>query len=320
VLILSNEHDVAVDWVVRELRARHVSYLRLNTERLTHYAVSIRPERGHYRVATERADYDLSSVRSIWYRRPERPTGPEVEVLTAGQRELLAAQWQALVLGLRALPDASWINLPHLNSAAESKLLQLRLAGDVGFSVPATLVTNSRSEALRFLADHPGGAIVKAIYAPLLEEPTGSSFVFTRRVDVDLMRDMAEAEPVPFILQEEIRPKIDIRATVVDDRVLAAAVAEPLADVDWRTVLPDLRFEPHQLPGPLQRQCPDFLRRLGIRFGAFDFALRPSGEYVFFELNPNGEWGWLQKTCGLPIAETLTDALTAPVVHHEFPG
>lgn len=311
VLILSNEHDVAVDWVVRELRARGIGYFRLNTERLAQYVVAIEPVEDHYRVAGEQGNYDLSSVRGVWYRRPERPDGATLAGLTPAQRELVAAQWQAVVLGLRAIPDASWINQPHLNSAAESKLLQLRLAREVGFSVPATLVTNSRSEALRFLASCQNRAVMKGLYAPLLEEPSGSAFVFTHRVNANLLRDIAEAEAAPFILQEEIRPKTDIRVTVVDEQVLAAAVAEPLADVDWRTALPDLRFECHHLPEALQQRCIGFLRRLGLRFGAFDFALHPNGDYVFLELNPNGEWGWLQKTVGLTIAEAIVEALIA---------
>ncbi|MCZ3387408.1 MAG: hypothetical protein LH630_10710 [Actinomycetia bacterium] len=48
---------------------------------------------------------------------------------------------------------------------------------------------------------------------------------------------------------------------------------------------------------------------MSLEFGAIDLALNGDG-YSFLEINPNGEWGWLQKTVGLPIAETLVDLLT----------
>ena len=50
--------------------------------------------------------------------------------------------------------------------------------------------------------------------------------------------------------------------------------------------------------------------------GLWDFALAGStsrsietGQHWFLELNPNGEWGWLQRA-GLPIAAALAEVLT----------
>ena len=49
---------------------------------------------------------------------------------------------------------------------------------------------------------------------------------------------------------------------------------------------------------------------LGLRFGAFDFLVCPDG-WVFLEVNPNGQWAWIETATGLPIASTIADALTA---------
>jgi hypothetical protein len=38
--------------------------------------------------------------------------------------------------------------------------------------------------------------------------------------------------------------------------------------------------------------------------------LTPDGEYVFAEINPNGQWLWIEQATGLPIAEALADLLT----------
>jgi hypothetical protein len=35
----------------------------------------------------------------------------------------------------------------------------------------------------------------------------------------------------------------------------------------------------------------------------------PEGEWVFLEVNPNGQWAWLQDETGLPIASAIADAL-----------
>jgi glutathione synthase/RimK-type ligase-like ATP-grasp enzyme len=48
---------------------------------------------------------------------------------------------------------------------------------------------------------------------------------------------------------------------------------------------------------------------LRLNFGAFDFILTPSGEYVFLEVNPVGEWGMLERDLDLPISTAIADFL-----------
>lgn len=49
--------------------------------------------------------------------------------------------------------------------------------------------------------------------------------------------------------------------------------------------------------------------RLGLAFGAFDFIVRRDGQWVFIELNPNGQWAWIEQEVGLPISAALADVL-----------
>jgi hypothetical protein len=34
--------------------------------------------------------------------------------------------------------------------------------------------------------------------------------------------------------------------------------------------------------------------------------------HIFLELNPAGEWGWLQRDLGFPIAEAIAETLLSP--------
>ena len=52
------------------------------------------------------------------------------------------------------------------------------------------------------------------------------------------------------------------------------------------------------------------VRRLGLRYGAIDLILTPEGDYVFLEINPNGQWQWIEEPTGLPITSALCDELT----------
>lgn len=46
-----------------------------------------------------------------------------------------------------------------------------------------------------------------------------------------------------------------------------------------------------------------------LSFGAFDFAVTTSGEWVMFECNPFGRYGWLEDALDLPITAALADLL-----------
>lgn len=50
-------------------------------------------------------------------------------------------------------------------------------------------------------------------------------------------------------------------------------------------------------------------RRLGLSYCALDLVVTPSGDYVFLEVNPSGQYGWLESLTGLPITRELVRML-----------
>lgn len=52
-----------------------------------------------------------------------------------------------------------------------------------------------------------------------------------------------------------------------------------------------------------------FMKTFGLSFGAFDFAVTPDQEWIMFECNPFGAFGWLEDALHLPITAALADLL-----------
>ncbi|HKR48207.1 MAG TPA: hypothetical protein VJT72_01285 [Pseudonocardiaceae bacterium] len=52
-------------------------------------------------------------------------------------------------------------------------------------------------------------------------------------------------------------------------------------------------------------------RPISASFGAFDFAVTTTGEWIMFECNPFGQYGWLEDALDLPITSALADLLEA---------
>jgi hypothetical protein len=302
ILLLSNERDLSLDWVVREIRHRGVDYLRLNTERSAEISWVVDPRSGSWHLHGLGEPTALDRVRSVLYRRPEPP---RLSGLNGSDRRLARGQWAALIAGLSSL-DARWISPPHLISRAESKILQIRTAVSVGLTVPPTLVTNSRASARRFAQREGPSVVVKGLDAPLVGPKTEEGFVFSTLVLADQLADLGEPDLAPVIVQRPIAPKVDLRVTVVGTRVLAAKAR---ADTfDWRRQEPPPIFEVVELQSDLEAKAVALVQRLGLAFGALDFVVDARGRHFFLELNANGEWGWLQRA-GLPIAEAIVDEL-----------
>jgi D-alanine-D-alanine ligase-like ATP-grasp enzyme len=63
------------------------------------------------------------------------------------------------------------------------------------------------------------------------------------------------------------------------------------------------------------------MRRLRLRYAAADFAVDGEGRWWFPEVNPNGQWLWLEHAAGVPISKAVADALSSagrPVQSDEF--
>jgi len=56
----------------------------------------------------------------------------------------------------------------------------------------------------------------------------------------------------------------------------------------------------------------ELVARLGLRFGAIDIIVTPDDRYVFLEINPNGQWLWIEEETGLPIRDAICTELMNP--------
>ena len=79
--------------------------------------------------------------------------------------------------------------------------------------------------------------------------------------------------------------------------------------MDWRTEKTGLEFSACRLPEKIEFLCKKIVIDNGLVFGAIDLV-EHNGNFYFLEINPNGEWGWLQYPHEIPIASTLCDYMT----------
>jgi glutathione synthase/RimK-type ligase-like ATP-grasp enzyme len=74
-----------------------------------------------------------------------------------------------------------------------------------------------------------------------------------------------------------------------------------------------VRWTEDSLPAAVEQATRRLMQRLGLYFGAADFLVDADDRHIFLELNPAGEWGWLQRDLGFPIAEAIAETLLSPL-------
>ncbi|MDF5752811.1 hypothetical protein [Spongiactinospora sp. TRM90649] len=79
---------------------------------------------------------------------------------------------------------------------------------------------------------------------------------------------------------------------------------------DFRHVDGDFTgFSAFDPPADVEGHRVELVASLGLSFGCIDVILTPEGEYVYLELNSNGQWAWVEKLTGLPISMAIADWL-----------
>lgn len=311
ILLVTNRRDLTTDFVVRELERRSLPYIRLNTDALGSARLILRVNRPEDdSLVCEGQELRLDEVTGAYFRRPEAPLIAE----DAGSEEVrayCAAEWSALLKTLIGRMDGRWFNDPSAIIRAEDKPRQLLAARALGFRTPETLITNDPSIVRAFVSKGP--AVAKPLRHALLEDGGPGRVMFTTRLTPEGLGDDAGIAAAPVILQAEIPKAFDLRVTVVGEQVFSVAIhsqAHAETSVDWRRgVRPDLAHEVVELPADVSAACVALARALGLDFGAIDLVRDPSGDHWFLEINPNGQWAWIENRTGLPIAAAVVDGL-----------
>lgn len=314
ILLLTNKEDLTADFVVLELQKRSVPYYRFNTEDFpTKVKASIffDVDTLHGCIKDERYYIDMRKVKSIWYRRPKRAIS--LEKLGDFKTFCINESWFFL-RGFWESIDCFWVSHPYSLENARSKIKQLQVAKKLGFYIPKTLITNQPEEVRKFFDYLKGKMVVKPVKSGIVRGENNEFVIHTSKVNEEHLLNLEDLRFAPSIFQELLPKKYDIRVTAIGQNVFPVEIHSqdnPDAMIDWRKPQDvDLVHKSHHLPPLLADKCLKLTSYYGLQFAAIDLVLTPDNQYYFLEINPNGQWAWIQQKTGLPLTEKLVDLLT----------
>jgi len=302
VLVITFKEDFTADYIINALNKQRIAYKRFNCEDLLTYQYSFRFSETCIYSLMKEGHFD-----AVWFRRTKLP---DLSILSIPEKIYLSAEIESFTKNIFCVIEAKWISDPFAVYKAENKFLQLREASKLGFKIPETLVTNSKSELKDFYENHHRRIIVKPISQTRIEYAGSPQFIFTNAVTEASMAELNKYDLTPCIFQENISKEYEIRVTVVGNKVFAAAIysqEDPETVTDWRRK--KLQFYQIDLPCDIQQKCVQMVEVLQLKFGAIDLIIDKNGNYVFLEINPNGQWAWIESQTGMPISDAIIEHL-----------
>ncbi|OHA77261.1 MAG: hypothetical protein A3H01_00535 [Candidatus Wildermuthbacteria bacterium RIFCSPLOWO2_12_FULL_40_9] len=252
-------------------------------------------------------------IQSVLYRRPSMP---QVASQDPCIREYVERESQFFLDALPHIILVPWVSDPDAVRIAMRKPYQLIVARRLGFHIPETIFGNSQEAVEQFISSRDGEFAAKAVHRTYIrvDEEKGPLGVYTQRLTREqVQRRLDRVRYCPLIFQEYVPKEFELRVTVVGSQVFTCAIHSQQNErtkVDWRNYdIPNTPHEVYKLPDRVSDLCIALVQQLGLMFGAIDMVVTPDGEYVFLEINPVGQWLWIEELTKLPITSSIADLL-----------
>ncbi|MEH1804315.1 MvdD family ATP-grasp ribosomal peptide maturase [Nostoc sp.] len=315
-IITHSQDNESIPLVIQAIEAQGKKAFRFDTDRFpTEMQLDI------YYGSTKRVilsvdnqTLDLNEVSAVWYRRiaigSKIPNSMDRQLREASLKESRVSI-EGMIASIRGFHLDP---LPNIRRA-ENKQLQLEIARDIGLDTPRTLTTNNPIAVKQFAQECQQGMITKMLSSfAIYDEREQEKVVFTNPISSEDLDNLDGLRFCPMTFQEKIAKALELRTIIVGKRVLTAAVDSQALDkarYDWRKqgiALLDA-WESYTLPEDVEEKLLKLMAEFGLNYGALDIILTPDGRHVFLEVNPVGEFFWLERCPGLPISQAIAEVL-----------
>lgn len=298
VLLLTNSGDVTSDHLESCLAAQTVPYCRYNTDGdLEDTLFSY--HNNYPQLRWGKHEIGPADVSAVIYRRPKpfRPVPSDDEFRDKHTADEWAEAWEGF---LAHIEPERWINHPSRNFLASHKIDQLTRAHALGLAVPPSLVTNRPDEAQKFLNEQAAQVIVKPLASGFIEraDPVEDSLIYTHAFKDEHHELLPLIRHCPVLFQVRVRKLMDVRLTFLDGQMIAMGMTSQEPDGEQcldirRDNMSNVEYCNIEIPMSVASKVKALMECYGLRFGALDFIIEKYGEWVFLEINPNGQWAWL---------------------------
>lgn len=314
ILTIGSKTDPHIEIVKNKAEEKGATFLIIDpfsSDLDSHISISIN-NNSSVRLLGKEFNIQGSEVTAVWWRlKPCSNSNISLEQL---QTELfIQREWLHLLEPLEELLSSStliWMNRRSIDRKITHKPTQLYLAYKFGLEVPISLVTNDSNQIDHFLSQFQD----EGIYKPLtwfFDPP--NKLLFTNKISREKIKEKQNSITIaPGIYQPLIQKLYELRVTIVGSDVHCVKIesqSNPKSSLDWRREQLEINYFLHKLPAEIESKLISFHQSLGLVYGAYDFIVTPHLEHIFLEVNPVGQWLWIEEKTEIRISDSIVKTL-----------
>lgn len=207
--------------------------------------------------------------------------------------------------------DLKWLS--SYKTIDINKANTLLVAKDSGLKIPSTFITTSKDDIIQFRKIKRQLATKSIRSAVNVYNEHGAFTMFTDLVEDESLESLPSSF-FPSFLQEYIEKEYELRIFYLNRKCYAMAIFSQKDDktkIDFRNYnwnKPN-RFIPYKLPKEIEQKIKNFMKKMKLNTGSIDMIKSKSGEYVFLEVNPVGQFGMVSKPCNYFLEEKVAQVL-----------
>ncbi|CAJ1203027.1 hypothetical protein CPR19092_LGOLGGFK_02527 [Companilactobacillus paralimentarius] len=297
-VIFTRIDDPEIDYLGPYLLEKGIDYLRINAEQIFDFdfSLSIDKELKGY-IKRRNETWNISDIDGIWFRHftLDCVSWPFEDDLS---RKYAVEQWNYFLSTISNLENINYIS-KYNSTLTITKSIQLYQACKSGFEIPNTIVTNSLNSINN---KFQGNFFAKAVKHHNIEtKPNFLDHVYGR----ELSKHQLEKETVnvaPTIIQNIVSNGTEIRVNVFG-KYIESAEYKNVESADWHDQgLYGFDIVPVEIPTYVKERIMKLMKILELKVGTVDLV-KLKDSWIFYEINPNGDWKWLEQQSKQKISD-----------------
>ncbi|MGE8430978.1 MvdC/MvdD family ATP grasp protein [Chryseobacterium joostei] len=317
ILCITHSQDFyTIDLFFQYLSSKNIPYFRLNSDQLNHLQ-KISINENSFEITDESFNTIHSDdIKGVWHRKAWRIGVPEE--LDENYEKIFQNEYGSLRYNLiTILENIPWINPFEKEKKIDgNKMLQLKIAQRNHLTIPKTMFSNDEEKITTFFYQYCSGKAIAKLHGVQSKTMSGENLISTMIIGEETLEYLSDIAYCPMIFQPYIDKEYELRIMYVDGVFFTGKINNS-NNADWRISNENYFWSAYELPENIKINLTSMMKEMGLYMGAIDVIKGKDGEYYFLEVNPQGEWGMLQKELGFPIAERIADNLIKRINFHE---
>lgn len=293
IAVVADDGDLTADHLILRAREMSLETVRLSVDRLEQSGISSSYRSGQ----RDRAELLLDDhpITGVWCRTASLLTSKRPE--TFHTDDFARLQWTLALHAFEGTGAGSicWMNPPSSFALSSNKLHQLELCRHIGLRVPDTLLSNQPATIRAFARDQ-GAIVMKALRSGSITLADGEArTAFTTLTTLENLELESGLDEFPALFQRYLAG-IDVRVCIVGSELFAfqcSPANDERSNVDWRAEN-EVHWEPVVLTESIAQRLRQLVGTMGLTYSAIDLIReRTESEYYVLEVNPSGQWAFL---------------------------